>query len=124
MDKAYGVLDKAYSEVANRRGGAYWFSKFFRLLELIRTLRLLIVMRRNIDQDVFTPELLYFQFCLSKTPISHLFEAFLPDIIHLLALSVIVLLWIKADFSILKVDFRSPRLSRPPSFIEFKKTFY
>ena len=92
MDKAYGVLDKAYSEVANRRGALINFSKFFRLPELIRTLRLLIVMRRNIDQDVFTPELLYFQFCLSKTPILHLFEAFLPDIIHLLALSVIVLL--------------------------------
>ena len=113
MDKAYGVLDKAYSEVANRRGALINFSKFFRLPELIRTLRLLIVMRRNIDQDVFTPELLYFQFCLSKTPISHLFEAFLPDIIHLLALSVIVLLWIKADFSILKVDSDPPVYQDP-----------
>ena len=44
---------------------------------------------KNSDPDIFTPDLLYFQFFHL---IWHLLEVFLPDIIPLLALSMIVLL--------------------------------
>ena len=47
-------------------------------------------------------------------PILHLFEAFLTDFIHLLALSKIVLLNFKVKFSILKVDFRHLSFITPP----------
>ena len=53
-------------------------------------------------------------FFLSENVSLHLFEAFLPNIIHLLALSMTVLLLIKVNFFILKFDFRPPHLLRPP----------
>ena len=95
------VIARSYSQVANRRGG--------RLLIFptppFRTFLLLTCYIFNSFQ--------------AKTPIRHLFEAFLPNIIHLLVLSMIILLEIKVNCSTLKVDFRPPPIYQDPPFIEF-----
>ena len=57
-----------YSQVANRRGGGLLLIfRNFSDPELIKTPpRLFIFKKKNSDQDIFTPDLQYFQFFLSK----------------------------------------------------------
>ena len=57
-----------YSHLANRRGGTFIdFPKFFRPpRSLLGPPRLLIFKKKISDQDVFTIDLLYFQFFLGK----------------------------------------------------------
>ena len=56
-----------YSHLANRRGTFINFSKFFRPpRSLLGPPRLLIFKKKISVQDVFTPDLLYFQFFPSE----------------------------------------------------------
>ena len=56
-----------YSLVANRRGDVSWFFEIFlTTTELIRTTPLTNSQEKNSDQDLFTTDLLHFQFLLSK----------------------------------------------------------
>ena len=57
-----------YSQLANRRGDVYWFSEIFPTppRSLLGPPRLLIFQKKFSDQDIFTIDLLYFQFFLGK----------------------------------------------------------
>ena len=108
---------KIFFNLLKRRWGTlivFW--KIFRPPGAYKDTLLIDFQDKNSDQDVFTPDLLYFQFFLRKnaclTPICSIF----PDIIHLLALSMIVLLEIIVNFSISKINSRTPCLSRPPFY--------
>ena len=111
-----------YSLVVNRQGAFTDFSNFFRPNRCFRTLkwfsRKQLLIKTFLLLNCFS-----FNTFLAKTPIWHLFGAFLPYIIHLLTFTMIVLLRVTVNLYKMIVHVRPPRLSRASYLLNFQKVF-